>query len=323
MIGRALIERLSDPGVQLRLAVRDAARVKEHLPQIGKLKNVEVREHDFLQNDSSNLTTLVSGCDTIIHLAGLVHQPDQPPSMYDILNSKATKHLAEVARTEGVRKFVFTSTIAVYGPPPLDNVEEHGPIRPDTDYGRSKYQCEENLATTQPCPYVIALRPALVYGPGDRGNMLSLIRQVLKKRYFHIGSGDAKKSLIYSDDLARAILLALEKSPPGFQLYNVANPEQPTVREIADTIALAGCPGSRVPAIPEIIVRTGSYASLVLGGFSPLPPSRLDKLTRSSTCSVAKLQNLTGFAPNYTLLDGLNCEIEWASSAGKLATIRR
>lgn len=321
MIGRALIARLTHLGAPIRLVVRSAHSARYQIPALDRLRHVDIREHDFLRHDATKLQSIVKGCNTIVHLAGLVHQPDQSASLFDLLNIKATRDLAECARSNGVDKFVFASTVAVYGAPPLVNVAEDTRPNPDTDYGRSKITAEEYLAASPPCSHVIALRPSLVYGPGDRGNMLSLIRQILRKRYFHIGAADARKSLIYSDDLAHVITLTLEKSPPGFHIYNAANPDAPTVREIADTIAEAGIPGCKVPTIPEFIVRTGSYASLVLGGLSPLPPSRLDKLTRPSSVSVTKLQDVTGFTPEYSLLDGLRSEISWAISAGKIPGI--
>ncbi|MBY0547173.1 MAG: NAD-dependent epimerase/dehydratase family protein [Candidatus Obscuribacterales bacterium] len=321
MIGSALVARLVRQGKPVRLAVRNSTLARTALSKTTDLTGVDLQECDFLSSER-DLTSLVSGCDIVVHLAGLVHQPDKPAEMFEELNLRTTGRLAHTAKSCGVDTFLFTSTMAVYGPPPFENISEEAKPNPDTDYGRTKLAAEKSLAEIRPARSVIVLRPSLVYGPGDRGNMLPLIRQILKRRYFHIGEASARKSVIYAADLAQVIESALEKAPAGFHVYNVSNPTAPSVREIADQILAAAELDGKIPTFPEILVRVGSYASLALGNKSPLPPSRLDKLTKPATCAVSKLQALTGFQPEYTLHDGLKAEIHWAKTSGQLNGIK-
>lgn len=317
MIGSALVESLVRQGKPVRLAVRNSALARAALSKTMDLTSVDLQECDFL-SANLDMAPLVSGCNTVVHLAGLVHQPDKPVEMFEQLNLRTTERLARTAKSCGVDTFLFTSTMAVYGSPPFENISEEATPHPDTDYGRTKLAAERYLAEIRPARSVVVLRPSLVYGPGDRGNMLPLIRQILKRRYFHIGQASARKSVIYAADLAHVIEAALEKAPAGFHIYNASNPTAPSVREIADTIVSAAELDGKIPTFPEILVRAGSYASLALGNKSPLPPSRLDKLTKPATCAVSKLQALTGFEPKYTLREGLRAEIHWATASGHL-----
>lgn len=317
MIGSALVQRLAKTRVPMRLAARHAAKAREQFSNEAAQASIEIQECDFLAG-AADYRKLVDGCDTVVHLAGLVHQPDQPAEMFEQLNVSCTNSLATAARHAGIKTFLFTSTMAVYGAPPFENISEDATPAPDTDYGRTKLRAENLLQQPPVAPRVIIVRPSLVYGPGDRGNMLPLIRQILKKRYFHIGEAAARKSVIYAHDLAALIELALAKVPEGTHVYNASNPQSPTVREIADTIARAAEMQGEIPTFPELLVRAGSYASLALGKKSPLPPSRLDKLTKPATCAVTKLVELTDFAPAYSLLDGLKAEIQWAKASGQL-----
>lgn len=345
MIGSAVVQRLVRLNKPVRLAVRDLTRAKDSLLRElqsndcgasaapGNARNtnervsrfeqlVELQECDFL-SDKVDMHSLVAGCDTVVHLAGLVHQPDKPALMFEQLNLRTTEQLALAAKNCGVETFLFTSTMAVYGAPPFENISEEAIPCPDTAYGRTKLAAEKYLAEIRPARRVVVLRPSLVYGPGDRGNMLPLIRQILKRRYFHIGRAAARKSVIYVADLARIIEAALENAPEGFHVYNASNPTAPSVREIADAIAVAAELDGEIPTFPEILVRAGSYASLALGNKSPLPPSRLNKLTKPATCAIGKLQGLTGFEPEYSLLQGLRAEIHWAHTSSQLNGISR
>lgn len=227
MIGSALVARLVRQGKPVRLAVRNSTLARTALSKTTDLTGVDLQECDFLSSER-DLTSLVSGCDIVVHLAGLVHQPDKPAEMFEELNLRTTGRLAHTAKSCGVDTFLFTSTMAVYGPPPFENISEEAKPNPDTDYGRTKLAAEKSLAEIRPARSVIVLRPSLVYGPGDRGNMLPLIRQILKRRYFHIGEASARKSVIYAADLAQVIESALEKAPraPRLQCVKSHSPKR-------------------------------------------------------------------------------------------------
>jgi len=310
LIGSALAERLSDH--QLCLQVRKRTKSP------GLAGKGQIKEIDFESSSDNTINALVQGAETVIHSAGLVHQPDATFGQYELLNVRATEQIATQAAKVGVKTFVLLSTSAVYGHGPFENIEESGPIKAETPYALSKLRCEQFLQQLTGLERIIVVRPALVFGEGDRGNLISLIRQINSGKYFNIGGNKARKSLIYAKDVAEAIRLLVEKAPTGYQEYNVANPETISVTDLSNQIARCLQKGNQV-SLPEPLLRAGaSIAEGLLGEKSPVTVSKIEKLTTTTTCSVQKLTETTKFSPKFSLADALANEIDWAKKTGLL-----
>lgn len=310
LIGKALTKTLSSESQSLRLQVRNRANLNSGL---AKGSNMQVMEMDFQSTSDNHLARLLQDADTVIHTAGLVHQPNATYGEYELLNVRLTEQLATVAAKLGIKTFVFLSTSAVYGPGPFEDIPETGPFNAETPYAVSKLRCEQFLQNLKGVERIIVIRPALVFGEGDRGNLLSLIRQINKGLYFNIGGNKAKKSLIYAEDIALAIKLCLLHAPAGYHEFNVANPESVSVEDLSKQIAACLKKSISIPAIPESLVRVGAvFSQGILGKKSPVTVSQIDKLLTTTTCSVEKLKTLTHFSPNCSLSEGLNKEIAWA-----------
>ncbi|MBX9878620.1 MAG: NAD-dependent epimerase/dehydratase family protein [Candidatus Obscuribacterales bacterium] len=313
LIGTALTKRLSSH--PLRLQVRRRARLS---PEIA-VSNVQVKEIDFESCSDNSISAILQGADTVIHSAGLVHKPEAGYGEYELLNVRATEQIATLAAKAGVKTFVFLSTSAVYGSGPFENISESAPLKAETPYAVSKLRCEQFLKNLGTFERTIVIRPALVFGEGDRGNLISLIRQINTGKYFNIGGNKAEKSLIYAADVAEAIALLLEKSAAGYQEYNVANPETISVTELSNQIALCLKKNNKLVSVPEPLLRAGaSVLQGVLGNKAPVSNSKLDKLTTTTTCSVAKLTDTTNFQPTFSLTNALSNEIAWAKASGLL-----
>lgn len=270
---------------------------------------------DFASAGSEDYNQLLSGCDTVIHTAGLVHAPKASAEEFDKLNTEATEKLVLAANQNGIKNFVFLSTSAVYGSA-FENIKEDAPLKPDTPYASSKIACEELIAQRSQAERVITLRPSLVFGEGDRGNMLSLIKQIQKGRYVNIKGNEACKSIIYSMDAAYAIALCLKTLSPGHYTFNLANPNPVGVNELADFIA-RGLGKSAPRAVSPGILNTGAIiAETLLGVRSPLTKDRLRKLTTSTTLDISALQQSTGFSPSLTVEESLAAEIGWLREQG-------
>lgn len=298
MIGRAIIRRLADKA-DIRAPVRTAGT------SVGGKEVI----FDLANENESDYDSLVAGCETVIHCAALVHHANAPREDYAIYNVRATRLLAAAAERARVKTFVFLSTSAVYGDGPFVDATESTKLSLDTPYALSKSNCEEALRRCDELRRRIILRPALVYGSGDRGNMQALIRQIEKRKYFHVGGNAACKSLIHADDLALAVELCLQQVPAGFHVLNVANPEPIGVIELANIIASRlGQPAP--PVVPQPLVAFGAAAAeKLLGKKAPLTPEKLRKLTTSTTLSVQELVKATGFSPQVTVTAGIGDEI--------------
>ena len=131
------------------------------------------------------------GVQIVLHLAAWLGQPPEPDLAHRI-NVVATRSLAEASAAMGVKRFVFTSSIAVYGAFGDRDVDETTPVEPFGDpYGDSKVRAEQALAEighSMGLPFVI-IRPGMVYGPGSPGWTVRLARWAKRGRLPLLGGG--------------------------------------------------------------------------------------------------------------------------------------
>jgi nucleoside-diphosphate-sugar epimerase len=320
LIGRAFLQELvAKSAPEIRAQVRSAVKARS---EIGKsieyadFAKVDWREADFTRITEPDLHGLTQNCRTVVHCAGLVHRPEKPYQEYEVANVRATQQLAEAAARNGCDTFVFLSTSAVYGPGPFNLAEENSALKGNTPYAVSKMTSENWLQQFKQIPRIIILRPSLVFGEGDRGNLLSLIKEVKNGRYRHIGDGSTGKSVIYSRDLANAISLCVERLPQGLHCLNVANPQPVSMKDLTEEMARALSLNVKIQSVPESMAKIGVKAlNALLPGRVPVTEEQLDKLTTTTTCSVARLVGATGFTPRNTLASALKAEIDWAKEA--------
>lgn len=318
LIGRALTALYLKSGQSLRLHVRSRDALISVFPDIDKHPNVDIVEQELGAAKFDDMRKLVTGCDTIVHTAALVHNAQSSADSYRILNLEATQLLALAARELSVGTFVFLSTIAVYGPGPYENIGEDAVPNPDTPYAMTKLACENALRQLPPAQRTVIFRCSLVFGEGDRGNMLSLIRQISRKRFVHPGASRARKSLIYAGDVADAIAHSIDKVEPGVHTFNLANEHAPDVRTLAEMIREAVGTERPIPTIPPaVLTASGFVMEKVLGHRAPLTREKLRKLVTSNSCSVGRLRE-TGFVARTPLRSALHAEVVWARANGLL-----
>lgn len=319
MIGSAIVECLLAEGYKVRAQLR-SADAPGSLALIQKANEIcsQTVAQDFQSMDEAGAEALSKDCQAVIHAAALVHKANAASSQYEVLNHRATKILAEAARKNRVEQFVFFSSSSVYGNKATEMISEEGELCPDTAYAASKIACEKELGAVLPAPSCVILRPSLVFGRGDRGNMLSLIKQVRSGKYFLVGEGNAQKSLICATDLARALLPVLQKPLAGLNIFNLANSKPVTVQYLSAQILAASGKASKMLSLPDWLVASAAVsANFVLGKRSPLSPDRLAKLTRHNSISVTKFCQTYDFEPGQTeLRAALSAEIEWALKSG-------
>lgn len=316
LIGRALLtDLIARNSYEIRAHIRSSTEARTRIGNTVNLTRVCMEEGDFTRAGDSVFGQLTKGCDVVVHAAGLVHRPDAAWEEYEVVNVRATQNLAEAAAANGAKTFIFISSSAVYGPGPFDRVSESGPLNAKTPYAVSKLTSERWLQNFKGISRIVILRPSLVFGEGDRGNLLSMIREIKNNRFKLIGDGSTGKSIIYSHDLAHAIALCLKSLSGGVHVLNVANPEPVSIKCLADEIV--GCLGSgvKITSVPPSLARLGlKAAELLMPGKLPTV-EQLEKLTTTTTCSVTKLTESTGFQPRHSLGSALAAEIAWAQAS--------
>lgn len=187
------------------------------------------------------LTPVLKNATTVIHVAGLAHFFSLDASSVEKfrqINEIGTANVASVAAAVGVEHLVLISSVSVYSPYTQGIYDENIPCNPVEPYALSKYNAELRaieIARESGMTLTI-LRLATLYGEGDPGNVGRLMRMLDRGRFFWIGDGSNRKSLLYKGDAALACMAVAERPASGINIYNVSAPAC-TMREIVDSIA--------------------------------------------------------------------------------------
>ncbi len=178
-----------------------------------------VSQLDVLTNEWKTFD--YSSFDVIVHVAGIVHQPNcQDWELYKRVNTDMPIQIATMAKKQGVKQYVFFSTMGVYGVgkrlfPTV--VDENTPLQADGMYGKSKLLAEEGLSKLQDKTFQVAfVRPPSVYGKGCRGGYITGFTSIAKKLpVIPRAYENVKQSFIYIDNLSELVRQLLERHLHG------------------------------------------------------------------------------------------------------------
>ena len=177
------------------------------------------------------------GFDTVVHAAGLAHRKEQSEdaALYLAVNRDLAVTAATAAREQGVRQFIYLSSMSVYGLYE-GRITKDTPPAPATGYGKSKLAAEEALKALETKDFHVALlRPPMVYGPGCKGNYPRLAKLVLLTPVFPRVRNE--RSMLYIDCLCGFLRRLIESGEGG--LYFPQNKEYVTTDELARQVAKA------------------------------------------------------------------------------------
>ena len=155
------------------------------------------------------------GATHIFHLAVAMREGGKGDEFFESINLDGTRHLLEAATAERVERFVYCSTIGIYGHRAPGVTTEESPLAPGNIYERTKVSAEllvRDFAEHCGIPSVI-LRPADVYGPRDQ-RLLKLFKGVARGRFPLFGSGKGRRHMVYVDDVVSAFFKACERTRP-------------------------------------------------------------------------------------------------------------
>lgn len=287
-------------------------RLKSLLEQDGhSVKVIDLRHEtpvDIL--DLPALTKALEGCEAIYHLAAEHADNVTPISRYYDVNVTGTGNVTKAADTNGITRLIFTSSFAVYG---LNarTPDETSPPAPFNDYGQSKLEGEEVLRGWQsinPAAKLTIVRPVVVFGEGNRGNVYNLIRQVASGRFMMIGNGSNRKSIAYVGNVAAFLKSLLNENKPG-EIYNYADAPDYSMAEFIRVIRRELGQTKSLIKLPYTVGLGAGLAfdslSKITGRKFPISAVRIQKFCADTTCSAEKSRR-GGFVPPYTLDEGLS-----------------
>ncbi len=302
-VGRHVVRALVDAGCSVRMLVRDPARVPAELENRCRLV-----VGDLLR--LADIRALVEGASHVVHMAAVVGSGGMDLEGYRSVHVSGTRMLAEAAADAGARRLVHVSSVGIYGDTRGSVATEGMDARPEDPYELSKWEGEEvarEIAARTGLPLVV-LRPAGVYGRWDR-RLLKLFRGIARGRFVMIGPGTCRYHLVHVDDVAAAVLLALNHPAAVGEDFIVAGPEAVTLSDLVARIArLAGrpVPPLRLP-LPLVMLAARVVAAVCrpLGVEPPLYPERVAFFTKDRAYSIEKARRTIGFEPAIGLDEGL------------------
>jgi len=315
-IGSHLVEFLlqeKEPLEKLRLFVLPGNDL-DNLPE----KKFDIFYGDI--RDKKATKKAMEGVSTVYHLAAMTSFASNDYKDYKEVNVDGTENLLQACKGKPMQKFVFFSTIAVYGLPAwtgdIINWDESHPKSYSDIYGKSKFEAEKRVlhaADEWNIPYAI-VRPSSVYGPRDRGQLYGMYKAIKNHYFFRIGSGENKMHFVFVKDLVKgARQMQLLKSRASDAILAGENPTKfkDVVRYIADSIDRHP-PNFHIPKAFGLLL---SYAmestGNIIGVRSPLFPDRVKVMTTNYYYKINKARKEFNYDPKTTFQEGAQITGKW------------
>jgi nucleoside-diphosphate-sugar epimerase len=252
----------------------------------------------------------------IFNLAAVHREPGHKPHEYFETNLLGAENVCAWAAATACNTVVFTSSISPYGPCEEKKTEASLPV-PETAYGSSKLAAEKIHMMWQSGGegrQLLVLRPGVVFGPGEGGNVTRLVRSLVKGYFVYMGNRSTIKAAGYVKELCLVALFGLEslqKTGAPSLVLNFTMDPAPTVEQMVDTIQQVTGKSRMVLNMPRPLLLGLSYtASAVAGAFgisTPINPVRVRKLFRSNNIVAEQLRTLN-YNYTYSLEDAF---IDW------------
>ena len=200
-------------------------------PDKYKVDTVDMKDGSWKEKDFSSY-------DVVFHVAGIAHVSSDPKmeDLYYKVNRDLTIETAEKAKTEGVKQFIFMSSIIVYGDSSSSKrvIDKNTDPTPSNFYGNSKLQAEEGIKHLESDDFkIVVLRPPMIYGKGSKGNYPRLANMAKKIPVFP--DIDNERSMLHIDNLCEFIKVMIDHEETG--LYFPQNKKYVNTSELVKTIA--------------------------------------------------------------------------------------
>lgn len=310
MLGRHLVHVLLEAGLSVRAFVRNDSDV-QHLTASG----VQLCYGDAV--DVPAMRRAVRDVDLVFHLAahltaGAPFGAGDDSSLYHTVNVAFTEHLLAAAHKCGVSRFVFASSSSVYAPQAPVPTPEEAPLRPTSAYGRSKVAAERRVRAYQERGLsTVIVRPAVIYGPGDRYFTPAALQLARLPLLPLVGGGRTLFDVVYARDVARLMYCAAQSGAATGAVYNAGSGRPTTLRDLVAAYRRLTGRNPRIvslaPAVARIVgpVARPFLARLAPGAEAALTPEGITLMTRDMHLEMSRAAEALGYRPRFTLQEGL------------------
>lgn len=301
-IGTRLVALLLETNQNVRIG---DLRRSECFPELSDICDVR---------DEASLKKITNDVSVIVNLAAEHRDDVRPVSSYHETNVQGAVHVCNAARVTGIGKLVFTSSVAVYGFQ-SQPVNEDGAFAPFNEYGKTKLEAEKIYkawAAEDATRTLVIVRPTVVFGEGNRGNVYNLLHQIASGRFLMVGSGTNVKSMAYVGNLA-AFLVHTLSLVPGVHIFNYVDGPDMAMSELVGYIRnCLGKPGRSPRILMPAALAVGYFLDTVARISNrkfPISAIRVRKFCES-TQFLADRVRICGFIPPFSLQEGLERTIQ-------------
>ncbi len=308
-IGGHLARRLHQEGAHV-LALERTPGKGDSLRKLG----IEVVQGDII--DHVRMESIINdNVQIVMHIAAWLN-PNKNPDNASVVNVEATRRLAEISAAANIERFVYTSSVAVYGLHGDRDVDEGAELKPYGDtYGDTKIQSEEMLhqvARQTGLDYAI-VRPGMVYGPGSPGWTIRMADMARRGVFPMVNHGRGTAPVIYIDDLVELLVLCATHPNAVGRVFNGVGDGPITLAEFFSGY-MAMIPTRRALYMP------GWLARILLTVANPFTWRNLkylyNQFVGTGWTSNQQAKQLLGWQPRVTLEEGLKCSELWLRDEG-------
>jgi len=260
--------------------------------------------------NKATLTTQLKGVDLVILLAAEHRDDVTPVSLYYDVNVQGTKNTLEAMQANGIRRIIFTSSVAIYGLN-KENPDESFPAEPFNHYGKSKHKAEmvlEDWHNLHSDWDIKIIRPTVIFGENNRGNVYNLIKQIALGKFMMVGEGNNPKSMSYVGNVVAFINFLMKRNNNRIEVYNYADKPDLTTNDLVDLVGKTLNKKIPTTRIPYSIGMMCGYCFDILAWLIRkklnISSVRVKKFCATTQYSSSKIGYL-GFTPPYTLEEGL------------------
>lgn len=287
-------------------------------------KNVDLLPSHFFNDitvigdvrNQDKMDTELNGADLVVLLAAQHRDDVTPTSLYYDTNVGGMEVTLRSMERNGCKRLVFFSSVAVYG---LDkkNPDETHPADPFNHYGKSKWQAEQVLSKWHEGHKdwnINILRPTVIFGERNRGNVYNLLRQISSGRFLMVGKGANKKSMAYVGNIVAFVKFLIDNKKEGYNVYNYIDKPDNNMNQLVGHVSKVL--GRHIPAVhfPYWLGMLGGYGfdliAKVTGKKLSVSSVRVKKFCATTEFDATKAHS-SGFKPPYTLDEGLARTLEF------------
>lgn len=308
-LGKRLVERTLEAGHEVvGFDVKSSGREREGYREIAG---------DV--TDAESVSVAVRDCQAVFHLAAALAQFERDEKLMHRINVDGTANVLAAALGQGVEKLVFISSVEVYGVEVPVPCPEDAPLNPVCQYGRDKVEgerlCREYLAQGMD---ITVFRPPTINGPGQNEPFLTdQVKAISRgKATLLPGGGRTRLQMVHVDDVASAVLLALEKKEARGAVMNLGSDDVPTLRELASALYRHAGKRERFISINATLARA-AVRLLSRLGISPLEPQHLEIALRDYVFDNTRAKDILGWRPTRDDIETAIETYEWYISGAE------